>query len=1130
MEHSTPLELLKRKKMKRLVTVLLTFKLTVVLAFIPSVGALAQQSSRTQSTVDTTRTRTSSAVCEGRVMDSDGQPLIGAVVSTNRGQTKVTTDIKGFYSIRIPSGMNRIHVSYIGYVSQDLAARGGQTNVVMREDEHTLRGVVVTALGIKRKAESLTYATQTVGGDELTRAKDANLINSLQGKSAGLIITPNSTGAGSASKILLRGNASMLGNNSPLIVLDGVPMPNPQQNQLGLNGGANLMTGMSEGGDALSQLNPDDIENITVLKGANAAALYGSAAANGVLMITTKKGKSGQLRIDLSSSTMFEQPLVKPKLQNVYGSVIDGNGTKSSPYSIGGSSWGGKLSDMTAAQLDPANSVQHLTNQAYNIDNFFRTGVNSNNTIALSGGSEKIQNYFSYGHTQANGIVDRNTFQRNNLALRETFNFFQNRLKLDIAGNYVNEKTKNRPESGMYSTLANLYTAARNADMNYYKSNYHTNGSWTLTPYLILAKSNATDASGNSIYALTNYANQVLTGDRQVWYLQDAVGKNNPWWLVNRNPSTEIFNHVFGNVNTTFELYKDLNVQTRIRYDYQENRNEARQYATTMRPSDMNERGRLIWSHSFSRVFYGDFLFNYSHNWGEDWSLHATFGGSMMNSHANSWSLTPTASSGAPYQIDNSFNQFILSNIYINGGNGSDITGGGLETKNWERSLFATAQVSYKSMANLEASWRSDWYRAFTQFPDLNKSYPYFSVGGNVLLNKMVKMPTIFDELKVRGSYSVVGNSIPNNLFLASASRNPATGAYITSGTTDFKNAKPETTNSGELGFDLSMFNRAFNMDFTFYNAVMCNQFMSYAGKGGKTVYTNSGKVRNRGIEITASYTLVTPSDFTWRTGVNFSYNVNKIITTAKKQDGTDLLREVDLGNGSGLKVKFLPGGSYGDLYATDYVRNEDGSIKINKTTGRPFIDQANATKYLGNMNAKVNLGWNNTFSYKNFSLYLLVDGKIGGKVVSFTEAFLDYYGVSQRTANARLNAEKNHLVWTNKKGVSYPGMYMEDGNLTSIEAYYTTTGGPTPLGANYVYNGTNFRMREISASYTFKNVFGPTKNLTMAFTARNLFFIYKDAPIDPETSLSTQNALGNVDVFSLPTTRSFGVTLKATF
>jgi hypothetical protein len=319
-------------------------------------------------------------------------------------------------------------------------------------------------------------------------------------------------------------------------------------------------------------------------------------------------------------------------------------------------------------------------------------------------------------------------------------------------------------------------------------------------------------------------------------------------------------------------------------------------------------------------------------------------------------------------------------------------------------------------------------------------------------------------------------------------------------------------------------------MDFTFYNAVMCNQFMSYAGKGGKTVYTNSGKVRNRGIEITASYTLVTPSDFTWRTGVNFSYNVNKIITTAKKQDGTDLLREVDLGNGSGLKVKFLPGGSYGDLYATDYVRNEDGSIKINKTTGRPFIDQANATKYLGNMNAKVNLGWNNTFSYKNFSLYLLVDGKIGGKVVSFTEAFLDYYGVSQRTANARLNAEKNHLVWTNKKGVSYPGMYMEDGNLTSIEAYYTTTGGPTPLGANYVYNGTNFRMREISASYTFKNVFGPTKNLTMAFTARNLFFIYKDAPIDPETSLSTQNALGNVDVFSLPTTRSFGVTLKATF
>lgn len=1064
----------------------------------------------------------------GKVTDTNGHPIMGVSVILKGSGVGAQTGNDGTYSINVPTNSGILRFACIGYGPVETPITQSTMNVEMKVRDTKLGEVVVTAMGIARKAETLTYATQTVGGDELTRAKESNLINSLQGKSAGLVITPNSGGAGSASKILLRGNASMLGNNSPLIVLDGVPMTNSVQNQLGLDGGSSLMSGATEGGDALSQLNPDDIESITVLKGANSAALYGSAASNGVLMITTKKGKQGSMRIDVSSSTTFETPLVLPKLQSVYGSAI--GGSEANGFSIGGNSWGGKLSAMTASQLANTNGVQHLTNSAYDVSDFFRTGTNYNNSISFSGGTEKVQSYFSYGNTTANGIMEKNHFSRNNIALRENFSLFKDKLKINIAGNFINEKTKNRPESGMYSTLANLYTASRNADLNYYKNNYQALGSWTTSPYFILSKETyMVDGTPTEIFT-DQQIQTTLTGEKQKWYLQDAVGKNNPWWLMNKNQSEEISNHIFGNFGATYEIYKDLNVQARMRYDYQENRSEARQYATTMRPSDMNERGRLIWQKDFNRTFYGDFLLNYSHTFIDEWTLRATFGGSMMNSHSNYWKLTPTASSGTPYQEDKSFNQFVLSDIYINGGNGSDVTGGGLESQNWERSLFATASLSFRNIANLDGSYRSDWYRAFTQFPNLNKSYPYYSIGGNIIVNNIWDLPEVINELKIRGSYSQVGNSIPNSLFLASAHRNPATGAYISSGTTDFRNAKPETTASSEVGFDLSMFNHALNMDFTYYHAVMSNQFMSYAGKGGKTVYTNSGKVRNQGIEYSVSYRLDPGNGFTWKTGVNFSYNVNKILSTAKKEDGTDLLREVDLGNGSGLKIKFLPGGSYGDLYATDYVRNADGTIRINKTTGRPFIDQANSTHYLGNMNAKVNLGWNNTFTYKDFQFYFLIDGKIGGKVVSFTEAFLDYYGVSQRTADARLNAERNGIKWTSKKGIEYPGMYMPDGQITSIQSYYEATSGATPLGSNYVYSGTNFRMREISFGYTFRDLFGMSKNLTISATGRNLFFIYKDAPIDPETSMTTQNALGNVDIFSQPTTRQFGITIKATF
>ncbi|MCP9610550.1 SusC/RagA family TonB-linked outer membrane protein [Coprobacter tertius] len=1090
-------------------------------------NAKLQNKETKQNSPDTPET----IIVKGTIIDEKGEPVIGANVSQKGTGNGTISDYEGKFSIRVPKG-STISVSYIGYIAQNLKASDENLSIILKENSQMLGEVVVTAMGIERKSESLTYATQTVGGNELTRAKEANLINSLQGKSAGLVITPNTGGAGSASKILLRGNASMLGNNSPLIVIDGVPMLNSVSSQMGMGDGELLISeGSGEGGDGLSQLNPDDIESITILKGANSAALYGSAASNGVLMITTKKGKEGSLRIDFSSNTTFETPLVLPKLQNVYGSEIKGN--EANGYTIGATSWGGKLSDMTASQLDPANSRQRLTNNAYNIADFFNTGSTYNNTISFSGGTQKVQSYFSYGNTTSMGIIPTNKFYRHNITLRENFSFFKDKLKINFSANYINQKGKNRPQSGViFSPLFNLYTAARNADMNYYRQNYvDYNGKWNSSPYDVIVKIPNPDNPSDQLTILKPGFVSELSDNKygkQIWYMQDAPTMNNPWWLLNRVTNESISNRVFGNISADYQIIDNLSLQARIKYDRNSGYSESRQYATTMLPEAMNDRGRWLWGTSFTQDFYGDFMLSYYKDI-KDFHLNVNAGGSMMNSRSNRWFLTPPASSGAPYQEDKSVNQFNLGDIYIKGGGPNDgITQGGLEVSDWTRAIFATAQLSYKDKATIEGSYRDDWYRAFTQFRNMKKHYPYFSFGANSILTNIWEMPRSIDELKVRLSYSEVGNSIPNSLFLSSASRNPATGAYIMSGIEDFKNPKPETTVSVETGFDLSLFGRALNIEATYYHALMENQFMSYKGQGGKTVFVNGGKVLNQGIELTTSYILAPNNDFSWKTGVNFSYNTNEILSTAKKSDGKDLKYEVSMGNSTGLKVKFLKGGSYGDLYAVDYMRDETtGKIIINPRNGRPFVKNGQSDKYMGNMNAKYHLGWSNTFNYKDFQFYFLIDGKIGGKVISLTEGRLDYFGTSQRTADARLFAEQNNLVWENKEGDKFPAMYLPDGQLTSIQAYYETMG---LLGNNYIYNGTNFRLREISVAYTFRDVFGRSKHLTLSLNARNLFFIYKDAPIDPETSMTTQNALGNVDVFSMPTTRMFGFAIKASF
>ena len=922
----------------------------------------------------------------------------------------------------------------------------------------------------------------------------------------------------------------MLGNNSPLIVIDGVPMQNSVAGQMDMDGGGATMMvdGSKESSDALSQLNPDDIESITVLKGANSAALYGSAASNGVLMITTKKGKEGQIRIDVSSSTTFETPLKLPKLQNRYGAQM--SGSVENGFTMNSNSWGQRMNTLGDEYYDTANSPYHLTRNAYDISDFYRVGTNFNNSIALSGGTKVAQTYFSYGNTTANGIVETNKFERHNISLRQNFSFFKDKLKIDISANYINQKTKNRPTGGtFFNPIYQVYTSPRNIDMNWYRKNYYdTSATWQSNPYSYIASEIGAD--GLPISVIQSGKTSTLSDanyGKQVWFT-DAINLNNPWWLLNRMTSEEVINRTFGSITANWQIIDGLNLQARIKYDYNERNDENRQYATTWGNAEMIDRGRLILDHTKSQDFYGDFMLSYNKTF-KDFTIGVNAGGSMMNSSYDQWMITPIAKSGAPYTEDLSCNQFVLSDIYLN----SSENYGGLTTKNWERAIFATAQVTWQDKVTVEGSYRDDWYRAFTQFKDMDPHFAYYSAGASAQMNKILTLPEQINELKLRASYSEVGNSIPNNLFLASAKRNPATGAYISSAIINFKNPKPETTQSFEAGFDISLLDRSISLQATYYNAIMKNQFMKYEGAAGKEIYINGGKVRNQGIELTASYIFAPNNNFSWITNFNYAYNDNKILTVARKQNGQKYIHEIDMGNLSGLKIKFEEGGSYGDLYAVDFMRDEiTGEIVVDPQTGAPFKLNGQANEYLGNMNAKHTLGWSNTFNYKDFSFYFLIDGKIGGKVISFTEAYLDYFGTSQRTADARDYALNNNLYWTSEDGVvTKPGMYIPGTNqVVPVDQYYQTIGGGSPVGRNYVYDATNFRLREISLAYTFRNLFGQSKNLTVSANARNLFFLYIDAPIDPDTSLSTQNALGNVDIFSMPTTRSFGISLKASF
>lgn len=985
---------------------------------------------------------------EGLIKDDSG-PLLGATVIVKNTTRGTTTDMDGKFRLEGLQPGDVLQVTYVGYDPYEVTYTGQTTlDILMTTTANQLNAVVVTAMGIERQSKTLSYAAETVGGDDVADIKSVNMINALQGKAAGLQITPNSTGAGGSSKILFRGNKSINGSNQPLVVVDGVPlMMNITSDQVDSNWGA-----QRDGGDAMSTINPDDIASISLLKGASAAALYGAVAANGAIMITTKSAMAGRLAVNVSSNTTIDTPLSLPEFQNTYGA----NGQYS---------WGDKLASKAPDYAEK----------------FFRTGWTTNNSISINGGAEDLRAYFSYGNVTSGGITPENDYSQHTLNAKVGFDLFNDHIKVDFNAKYVNQHISNQPAGGfVFNPLVGTYTFPRGGDWNGYKSNFET-------------------------------YNGELNANVQNWVTTTDETNSNPYWLLNRErPVVERNRYEFGG-SIKYQIIDGLSLTGRMRYERADEHYVRNHYASSY--GNKYTYGKMDDNRYFSEQLYVDLLAQYNHTW-DDFSLNATLGTSMMQTRSNNVSLlyeqskfVAPGNGGAYYP-----NIFNPSNFYMNG------TTMGLERKRLN-SVFGAVTFGFKEALFLDVTARNDWSSALAYTDGYSFFYP--SVGASLLLNRFVDMGRNIDLFKFRGSYSIVGNDVPVY------KTNPRytygdQGAINPPESVPFRTLKPEKTHSFEVGFDGEFFQHRLHVNATYYKTNTKNQYFEVTlpwESGYKSQFVNAGNVQNQGFELTAGWFQDFGNEFTWSTDLNLSYNDNKIIELFDGiQDG------VTVSNLGGAKVILYEGGQYGDLYVRTLKRDESGKLVTETPEGADYQipvnggEQNSDLKYMGNMNSKWNMGWNNTFRYKDLTLSMLIDFRIGGKVVSMTEATLDGYGVSERTGRAR---DRGYVM---REGIKF----------SNVKAYYDVVGATSFNSVynveDYVYDATNVRMREISLGYTFRNLFGQSKNLTLAFIARNLFFFYKDAPMDPDVSMGTGNGLQGFDVFNLPTTRSFGLNVKLNF
>lgn len=984
----------------------------------------------------------------GTVRDKNGDAIAGVSVVIKGTTIGVMTDIDGFFALMVPDGVKSIHVSFVGMKSREIMLDSKSVyDIVLEDDAVSMDEVVVTALGIKRAQKALSYNVQEVRGDELTIVKSANFMNALAGKVAGVQINSSAAGPGSAVKVVMRGAKSLSKDNNALYVIDGIPM----YNSLSGNTDAGLYSAQP-GTEGAADINPEDIESISLLTGPSAAALYGYEGANGVVLITTKKGRADKTTVSVSNNTTFSTPLMMPKFQNKYGNVSGES-----------ESWGSE----TAYRYDPAK--------------FFNTGGNVSNSISLATGNDKSQTYISMATTTANGILPNNEYNRYNFAFRNTTSFLNNKLVLDASANYIIQKDKNMVSQGQYfNPLPALYLFQRGEDFN-------------------------------EVRLFERYDD--LSGvNTQFWpYGDQGLSIQNPYWIMHRMNKESDKKRYRLAASLQYNATDWLNVIGRVNIDNSDFRNTEKRYAGTL-ATFAGTKGYFRLDNRREQQAYGDVIANIDKYLG-DFSFNINLGASIKDYHMDSHYIMGN--------LDKVTNWFTTENISRT--NGFKIKDNG--AKHQAQSVFANAEIGYKSMVYLTLTGRNDWDSALAFSESGDKSFFYPSVGLSGIISEMVSLPKWFTYLKARLSYTSVGTAYDTYITRERYEYNDQTNEYNTLLLYPNRNLKPELTNSYEAGLNMRFFNGSLRLDATYYRSNTLNQtFIAElpASSGYSGVYVQAGDVQNSGVELALGFEKKW-GDFIWDTNFTYNFNDNVIKKLAngiqnpvtKEIISMPYINKATLGSGGSPVVRLVEGGSMGDIYVNrDWKRDDNGYIYLDPKTSLPSLTDVEYKK-VGSVMAKSHAGWKNTFSYKGITLGALISGRFGGEVVSNTQAILDRYGVSDYSAKLR---ETNGILINNQQ--------------ISARDYLNIVAAGTGQGAYYVYKATNIRLGEVSISYVIpKKWVNNIANVTVGLVGNNLAMIYCKAPFDPELVASANSTYyTGVDYFMQPSLRNIGFNIKLQF
>lgn len=1047
--------------------------------------------------------------------EEDGEPVIGASVIVKGTSLGTVTDVNGRFELSgLPPSATRLLISYISLMAKEVAI-APQVSVTLKSDTHLLDEVVVTALGISREKKALGYTAQEVKQNALVQGKDNNLLNSLSGKIAGVRIT-NTQGDVGSSRIVIRGETSIAGENQPLFIVDGIPVDNSQLNA------------RSSGRDfknAIADLNPEDIKTLTVLKGPNAAALYGARAAHGAIVITTKGGDKRQkgIGITLHSSTQVSFVATLPEFQNLFGqgaggrfSYVDGKGAGVNDGVD--ESWGPRLDiGLLIPQFDSpldADGNRVATpwvSHPNNVRDYFRMGISTNSGISVARGDDKYQFRVGYNYEKQVSIVPDAGTNKTNISLNTDYHLAK-WIVVGATANYIVYTAPSLPGSATpsgsnvrsNSPMLQFLWFGRQVDTNSLKADYTRN--WNSSYY------------------------------------------DNPFWSASYNTQSQERHRLIGDLHAEFRLTDGLNVRFRTSTDWYNDRRKS----------------KVKWRSAGAGSPYGSYaedaytvkenntevLATYIKQLNKNWGIDALLGFNVRNKqYENNYQAAPRLAVADLYTLTNSRDPLISSNDFY---------------RLRQYGLYGSIQLDYRRWAFLNITGRNDWS---STLPVDNNSYFYPSVTASVLLSEAFGWRSkAVNYLKIRGGWSQVGaDANPYQLATVFTSETAFNGNPLQSSSTIGMNPnlKPEKTSSIEAGFEAAFWDNRLYLDFTYYKTDSRNQILKLAttaASGYTSQVRNAGHIRNRGYEIQlGAVPIQTSKGFRWNLDLNYGANSSKVV----KLDDEGLITSYQLYS-SGIQILASVGEAYGTLFGTSYVRDANGNVVVD-ANGLPKISTTNKT--LGKFTPDWTGGISNTFSYRSLSLSFLIDASVGGSIFSNTNKTGKYTGVLANTLSGR-DAEHGGLwYYTDAMGnnvrlsespsysVSSDGLYYAQVNGQSTRVYQDgiMVEGVTESGSKNeevvsaekyyhriysiaeanVYDASYVKLREVALSYRLPRLWTQKLHLqeaSVTLTGRNLWTIYKSVPnIDPESALTTGNAQG-VEAYSLPTTRSFGVNLSVKF